>query len=153
MINNTINHCHTLRLLYCRYDVLSLESVINEEDKTLPPPQILGEVFGQCDPEQRTEFQNCFEKFTGDLGDAIKSLSGGIELQRLADEWRIDSKVTSYHDVVKDHPEIVSHFEQVLEEWCRQIEQYLEETLESSDKGGVRIIMWYLSDLLKVFRS
>ena len=59
------------------------------------------------------EFLSGFEKFSGELQDAIQSLSGGIELKKLGDEYQIDSRVTTYHDIVKDHPEIVNHFEGV----------------------------------------
>eukprot|EP00392_Amoebophrya_sp_AT5.2_P000467 g468.t1 len=93
-------------------------------------------VFGNCDAEHRLEFSQSFAKFTTELTDAIKSLSGGIELKKLDAQYQIDPRVTTYHDIVKEHPDIVSHFEQVLEEWCRQIERYLEETLEASDVSG-----------------
>eukprot|EP00397_Hematodinium_sp_SG-2012_P000031 GEMP01000031.1.p1 GENE.GEMP01000031.1~~GEMP01000031.1.p1 ORF type:complete len:4639 (+),score=1050.01 GEMP01000031.1:391-14307(+) len=93
---------------------------------------------GLCDAEQRTEFQVGFEKFTLELADAIKSLSGGIELRKLSESHQIDARMV-YHDIVKDRPEVVTEFESLLEDWCRQIEQYLEETLEnvkdSSDQG------------------
>ncbi|CAD7960877.1 unnamed protein product [Amoebophrya sp. A25] len=91
------------------------------------------QVFGNCDAEHRLEFCTGFGKFTAELTDAIKSLSGGIELKKLDSEFQIDPRVTTYHDIVKEHPEIVTHFEQLLEEWCRQIERYLEETLEATD--------------------
>ena len=32
---------------------------------------------------------------------------------------------------VKENPEIVQHFESLLDQWCRQIEAYLEESLEN----------------------
>lgn len=50
--------------------------------------------------------------------------------------------MTTYHDIVKDHPNIVNHFEAVLEDWCRQIEQYLEETVENigDQKQGMSFV-------------
>ncbi|CAD7937236.1 unnamed protein product [Amoebophrya sp. A120] len=98
--------------------------------------KVLKQVFGAVDAEHRAEFSSTFTKFTSELTEAIKSLSGGIELKKLDPQYQIDPRVTTYHDIVKEHPDIVTHFEQVLEEWCRQIERYLEETLDSDDPGG-----------------
>lgn len=36
----------------------------------------------------------------------------------------------------QDHPELVTKYEGLLENWCRQIEQYLEETLENQQKDN-----------------
>ena len=73
--------------------------------------------FGLCDDEQKSEFTTGFGKFSLELNEAIRGLTGGIELKKLDGEYDLDPRVTTYHDIVKGHPEIVTHFETVLEEW------------------------------------
>ena len=36
---------------------------------------------------------------------------------------------------MKENPEIVQHFESLLDQWCRQIEAYLEESLDSQQRS------------------
>lgn len=86
--------------------------------------------WGHCDEEQKGDFKTGFEKFTIELSQGIQSLTGSIELKKLNKDFGIDSTSTSYHDIVKDQPEAVQAFESLVEEWCRQIEQYLDETLD-----------------------
>jgi dynein heavy chain len=86
--------------------------------------------WGHCDTEQKSDFKTGFEKFTIELSQGIQSLTGSIELKKLSKDFGIDSSSTSYHDIVKDQPEAVQAFESLVEEWCRQIEQYLDETLD-----------------------
>eukprot|EP00933_Yihiella_yeosuensis_P033745 TRINITY_DN2738_c0_g2_i4.p1 TRINITY_DN2738_c0_g2~~TRINITY_DN2738_c0_g2_i4.p1 ORF type:complete len:120 (+),score=21.69 TRINITY_DN2738_c0_g2_i4:187-546(+) len=44
------------------------------------------------------------------------------------------SGTLSYNDIAKDHPELVSKCEDLLEAWWRQIEQYLEQNLGGQQK-------------------
>lgn len=76
-----------------------------------------------------------FERFSGELSEAIKSLSGGIELRALENKYDVDPRTMAAHDIVREHPEVVQQFEQLLDQWCRQIEQYLEQSL---DKGETK---------------
>jgi dynein heavy chain len=91
--------------------------------------------WGQCDTEQKQEFLVGFERFSGELSEAIKSLSGGIELRALENKYDVDPRTMAAHDIVREHPEVVQQFEQLLDQWCRQIEQYLEQSL---DKGETK---------------
>ena len=70
-----------------------------------------------------------FMKFTMELSEAI-------ELKAQQKEFEVDPRNASYVDVVKDRPVVVTHFECLLEDWCRQVEHYLEESL---DKPGEMI--------------
>jgi dynein heavy chain len=85
--------------------------------------------WGSCDEEQATEFRSSFTRFTTDLSEGIKSLSGGIDLEA-PEAPREDIRALSYNDIAKDHPELVQKYENLLDKWCKKIEQYLEETLE-----------------------
>jgi len=91
--------------------------------------------WASCDGEQQTEFRSGMEKFSTELSDGIRSLSSGIELPSLPPS-DIDLRTTSYNDIAKDHPEIVQECERILEDWCRMIEQYLEDTLEGQKEAG-----------------
>ena len=86
-----------------------------------------------CDVEQASEFRSSLDRFTTDLSEGIKSLSGGIDLPS-PEPTDVDLRTLSYNDIAKDHPELVQQYETLLEAWCRQIEQYLEETLEGQQK-------------------
>jgi len=57
------------------------------QQQVVPDKKVILETFGQCDTEQRMEFQSGLIKFTGELQDAIKSLTGGIELRKLGEEY------------------------------------------------------------------
>jgi len=89
--------------------------------------------WASCDTEQASEFRSSFERFTTELSEGIKSLSGGIDLPS-PEPTDVDLRSLSYNDIAKDHPELVAKYEALLEAWCRQIEQYLEETLEGQQK-------------------
>jgi dynein heavy chain len=83
--------------------------------------------WGQCDDEQKADFVGSFEKFTLELSEAIRALSGGIVLNKSKLQRPLpDPKSTSYQDLIKDDPEIVNDFGSLLEDWCREIEVYLE---------------------------
>jgi dynein heavy chain len=89
--------------------------------------------WAMCDVEQASEFRSSLDRFTTDLSEGIKSLSGGIDLPS-PEPTDVDLRTLSYNDIAKDHPELVQQYETLLEAWCRQIEQYLEETLEGQQK-------------------
>ncbi|KAF4694988.1 hypothetical protein FOZ60_006111 [Perkinsus olseni] len=86
------------------------------------------EAWGQCDGEQKSEFTTSIHKISGGLTEALKSLTGGIEL-------RGSGRCRRYQDIVKENPEISLQFEGLLESWCRQVEQYLEDSLDYSSSS------------------
>lgn len=91
--------------------------------------------WASCESEQANEFKTTFEKFTIELSQGIQSLSGGIDLPS-PEPTEVDLRNQTLNDVAKDHPELVTKYEQLLEVWCRQIEQYLETTLEGQQKDS-----------------
>jgi dynein heavy chain len=87
-----------------------------------------------CDGDQAGEFKSSFERFTTELSEGIKSLSGGIDLPS-PEPTDVDLRSMSYNDIAKDCPDLVQKYEELLETWCRQIEQYLEDqTLEGQQR-------------------
>ena len=97
----------------------------------LPFLKRTGNDWGQCDDDQRKQFIDGFDKFAGELSEAISSLSGGITLTSMDPQYAVDQRAAASTDIVKENPEIVQHFESLLDQWCRQIEAYLEESLEN----------------------
>eukprot|EP00931_Biecheleriopsis_adriatica_P081368 TRINITY_DN5469_c0_g1_i1.p1 TRINITY_DN5469_c0_g1~~TRINITY_DN5469_c0_g1_i1.p1 ORF type:complete len:4656 (-),score=1282.68 TRINITY_DN5469_c0_g1_i1:88-14055(-) len=89
--------------------------------------------WASCESEQSSEFKQTLDKFTLELSQGVQSLSGGIDLPS-PEPTDVDLRSLSYNDIAKDHPELVTKYEQLLEVWCRQIEQYLEQTLENQQK-------------------
>ncbi|KAF4648812.1 hypothetical protein FOL47_002748 [Perkinsus chesapeaki] len=97
------------------------------------------EAWGQCDGEQRSEFTTGMQRISNELTEALKSLTGGIELRgvedvdgMLGDKLMQYAAMASYQEIVKENPEVPLQFEGLLDNWCRQVEQYLEESLDYS---------------------
>eukprot|EP00820_Chromera_velia_P029268 Cvel_12266.t1-p1 / transcript=Cvel_12266.t1 / gene=Cvel_12266 / organism=Chromera_velia_CCMP2878 / gene_product=Dynein gamma chain, flagellar outer arm, putative / transcript_product=Dynein gamma chain, flagellar outer arm, putative / location=Cvel_scaffold794:55107-67642(+) / protein_length=1727 / sequence_SO=supercontig / SO=protein_coding / is_pseudo=false len=103
--------------------------------------------WGSCHEEQKEEFLTSFEKFCGDLSEAIQSLSGGIELRKLRDTYKNNPDIVAQNfHAAAQNSDLVSHFEDLLEEWCRQIEKSMEETAEGRkepEKEGPRTELDY----------
>jgi dynein heavy chain len=88
------------------------------------------DVWNKCEVEQRREFMAGLEKFTTELADGIRSLVGGVQLRKWAPQFEVDPRTQSPQEIVQN-TEIVAHFEMLLEEWCRQIEDYLEQPIQA----------------------
>jgi len=77
--------------------------------------------------------------FSNNLSEALKSLSGGLELKRPDGE-----KVKGYESLdtrnfqqrINQMPDLIPHFEELLEEWCNKIEAYLDAPESSSNDEG-----------------
>ncbi|CDI82587.1 hypothetical protein EAH_00029220 [Eimeria acervulina] len=85
----------------------------------------------KCPQEQRSELLSCTRTFCKELGEAIDSLAHGIQLRRPDPRFSLAEMRRDYTAAAKD-PDVVEHFEELLDDWCRQIEKYLETSL---DKG------------------
>jgi len=77
--------------------------------------------WGKADKEQTYEFLEACGKVGLELRESIKSLYGGLELRKPDQQFCSSQKP-------KEDQETVNHFEILLEEWCDQIESYLETT-------------------------
>jgi dynein heavy chain len=88
------------------------------------------EVWVKCEVDQRREFMTGLEKFTVELNDGIRSLVGGVQLRKWAPQYEVDPRTQSPQEIVQN-TEIVAHFEMLLEDWCRQIEDYLEQPIQA----------------------
>ncbi|KAL8448489.1 hypothetical protein Emed_003750 [Eimeria media] len=81
--------------------------------------------------EQQNELVSSTRKFCKELREAVDSLSHGIQLRRPDPRFSL-AEINGDYTAAARNPEVVSHFEELLEDWCRQIEKYLETSL---DKG------------------
>ncbi|GBG33121.1 Dynein heavy chain 5, axonemal [Hondaea fermentalgiana] len=88
--------------------------------------------WGQADEEQTREFLDACNKVSAELKESIKSLYGGLELRKPDKRFEIDGAGRNLAQRTKDDQELVDHFEGLLEEWCDQIETYLESTSADS---------------------
>ncbi|CDJ50939.1 Dynein heavy chain family, related [Eimeria brunetti] len=83
----------------------------------------------KCPEEQRSELLSCTRSFCKELGEAIDSLAHGIQLRRPDARFALADIKKDYTLAARD-PDVVEHFEELLDDWCRQIEKYLETSLE-----------------------
>ncbi|KAL8430801.1 hypothetical protein ACSSS7_005705 [Eimeria intestinalis] len=95
--------------------------------------------------EQQNELLSSTRKFCKELREAVDSLSRGVQLRRPDPRFSLAEINTDYTAAARN-PEIVAHFEELLEEWCRQIEKYLEASL---DKGTAQADAGPRSEQLK----
>jgi dynein heavy chain, axonemal len=96
--------------------------------------EIITNSWGQASEEQRQEFLLGMDSFCKGLQESIRSLSGGLELRRPDD--RIESLGNNQ---ASTDPVLVTSCINLLQDWCRNIEHYLEDSdrnrWETPDSG------------------
>ncbi|OEH76363.1 hypothetical protein cyc_02562 [Cyclospora cayetanensis] len=88
----------------------------------------------KCSHNQRNDLIRFTSNFCKELGEAIDSFTDGIQLRKPDPRFSLIEIRMDYLRACRN-PDIVSHFEELLDEWCRQIEKYLE---ASSDAGATQ---------------
>ena len=89
--------------------------------------------WGKASKEQREEFIGEVERFRNDIGETLKSLVGGVELRKPDKKYDVDARGK---DAIKEDPEAIRHYEEILSDWCTTIEEYLEEKQTEQNSGG-----------------
>ncbi|CAM9192009.1 unnamed protein product [Choristocarpus tenellus] len=94
--------------------------------------------WGKTDSEQKVDFLGETDHFIHALKEGLKSLIGGLELRGMDSSTKessegLDSR--NFSQRVNQNPELIPQFESLLEEWCNQIEHYLNPP-ESKGDGG-----------------
>ena len=88
---------------------------------------------GGVNAEQRNEFLHSLDIFNRNLQSSIRSLSGGLELRKP------DSKIEQLGSMAAEDTALVIASMNLLHEWCRNIEQYLDDSdrsrWETPDSG------------------
>lgn len=89
--------------------------------------------WGQASEEQKQEFLLGMDSFCKGLQESIRSLSGGLELRKP------DDRVESLGNTAANDPGLVTNCINLLQDWCRNIEHYLEDSdknrWETPDSG------------------
>ena len=80
------------------------------------------------------------QKFIKNINGALESISGGLELRQPSNKHlksydTMDTRIFSQR--INQNPEIIPYFEELLEEWCDKIEQYLENPDKNASSGKV----------------
>ena len=118
---------------------------------TTAPKEEQKSLWGSASTEQRDEFLNDMDKFSVSLGETIKSMVGGVDLRKpdprieqmaMALQLNgVDSKKSTGDTSDPSSQgstgttEVVSHYHDLLAEWCGTIEQYLAES-QKKENGG-----------------
>ena len=94
--------------------------------------------WGECETEQRSELISGLNKFTKELEEAIKSMTGGIKLRKLPSEYLVDNTDQKIAEAAQNDA-LVSFYEKILADWTEKIEEFVEEGSEnkwdSNDAG------------------
>ena len=67
------------------------------------------------------------EHFTHNVQEALHSLVGGLELTKPDIKAHEALNARNFTQQAKQNPELIPHFEELLDGWCNQIQQYLDE--------------------------
>lgn len=87
--------------------------------------------WGRCDEEHENDFLQGLDKFVREVTEAIRAMTGGI-LLNTDGLTRVDFETQS--DQIREDPDIVVQYGARLEQWCKEIEQYLEDSLDQTEK-------------------
>ena len=94
--------------------------------------------WGQCAAEQSSEFCTYMSKFSQELAIGLMSMSCGIELVSPEPGVEgVDVRTLSAEEIQKKHPHVLEHYHSVMDRWCQQIEQFLEEAMAGRDEDSV----------------
>ena len=85
--------------------------------------------WGKSAPAHTASYLGTFDKFSALLSESLRTLKSGLELRKPDSRYDLDS--VSLRADAAPSPELMVHFVELLEEWCRQTEGYLDE----SDQG------------------
>lgn len=87
--------------------------------------------WGETNEEQKTDFNEEMNKFMRNLTSAVESISGGLKLRGLS-STPIESLNSSNSQNVAPNSEVIVHLENLLGEWCDQIEDFIKTREKSS---------------------
>lgn len=79
--------------------------------------------WGKCDKQAAASFIASHASFLNTLQEASKTLNQGLELRKPDPKWDIESVNLRQAPNV----DMMVHFVELLEDWCRQTENYLDE--------------------------
>ncbi|KAE9197943.1 hypothetical protein PF004_g19688 [Phytophthora fragariae] len=96
--------------------------------------------WGKADADLKNEFMTESEKFANDLKEALNSMDSGLELRRPDRSILAETVNNAGHGVngarMLHSPKLITHYEEVLKEWCNVISTYLETNTTNDGKGN-----------------
>jgi dynein heavy chain len=104
------------------HSMTSMNVIINQIYK--PLVEKLGD-WGECTDEQQKEFNQCFDSFSGELKEALKSLQNNITLDPYPAEYEQDAK--NVHSGKPPSNDMINEFERIFNDWSAKIQKHLDE--------------------------
>jgi len=91
--------------------------------------------WGKCDNEQIKDFSQNLDRFTKELVESMKSLTSGIELRQPDAQYELnkDLPVDVLSKKINDHPDLLSHIEDLFKKWLETIEKVCDDNIEKSN--------------------
>lgn len=135
-------------LLYGEILDSPLETIKSLLSSTYAPLFAESTEWGNTSDEQKADFNDEMNKFLQNLTSAVESLSGGLKLLHISSEHVKSfesSDAQNLSDRVHQNPDAITYFEELLGEWCNQIESFVESheknnnQLQSPPKGSNNI--------------
>eukprot|EP00002_Diphylleia_rotans_P028875 TRINITY_DN5840_c0_g1_i3.p1 TRINITY_DN5840_c0_g1~~TRINITY_DN5840_c0_g1_i3.p1 ORF type:complete len:4482 (-),score=987.95 TRINITY_DN5840_c0_g1_i3:157-13602(-) len=107
-------------------------------------------------PDENTrDFIVGMRKFVDGLTETVKSLTSGIELTKPDRKFEVENKQPAFNRAATD-PEILMHYEGILEDWCKQMERLVTESdigRKESEDAGPNTELDYWKTRLSKFNS
>lgn len=106
------------------HTVFTLNTVVNNVYKPLVD-KLDGADWGSCEPEQKREFMQTFDRFAKEVREAIQSLASNITLAPYNPAYTKDA--LNIQNTKVPNQDMITDFEKIFNEWSEKIEQTLEE--------------------------
>jgi dynein heavy chain len=91
--------------------------------------------WGKVDEEQKTDFISEIGSFITNINEALNSFASGLELRAPETKFCKALETKSHRTAIPT--DAIDHFETLLNEWCNQIERYLDQPMQTSDVDDV----------------
>ena len=116
-------------LLYGEILDSPLETIKSLLSSTYVPLFAESSEWGDTNEEQKADFNDEINKFVQNLSVAVESISGGLELRELV-STQVESvepaEGQTLEEKAQQEAETIAQFEKLLDEWCGQVEGYME---------------------------
>lgn len=109
--------------------------------------------WGVCDDEQKKEFNHIFDKFSGELREARRSLLGNVNLEPYEKSYEPEVKQVMQNGK-SPSSEMISHFEKIFNEWSEIASDALQEAdadrKEEKDAGPKQELDYWKARMRKL---
>lgn len=106
------------------HTVFTLNTVVNNIYKPLVD-KLDGADWGSCEPDQKKEFMQTFDRFAKEVREAILSLANNIVLEPYPQQYQ--KEALNIHNSKSMNNDMITEFERIFNDWSEKIEQTLEE--------------------------